>query len=122
MPSKAPGPINTAANKVNHGERIARTEGELSASKGGDEGAHVKDAETGAVVWCPPGGDGRVVAVYNDGLTVTRHADGTVQRSWEGKCGRDSAVGAALVLVECAGFASVEVRKSRGSLGVCGVC
>lgn len=70
----------------------------------------MRDVETGALVWGFPGGDKRVVVSYEDGLMVTRHTDGTVQRWWreEGDKGGSSAAG--LVLVECPGFASVEVR------------
>ena len=45
--------------------------------------------------------------MYEDGLTVTRHADGTVQRWRQGAEGGPPAT-SGLVLVECPGFASVE--------------
>lgn len=78
---------------------------------GGTVQSPVKDVETGAIVWRPPVANGRVVVMYEDGLMVTRHSDGTVQR-WRK---RESETGseAEIVLVECAGFPSVEVRKSK---------
>lgn len=79
------------------------------------DGSPTRDVETGAMVWCSSGENGTVVAEYEDGLTVTRHADGTVQR-WRRGDGEESAA-TSLVLVECAGFASVEVRN-RGGWGV----
>lgn len=84
-----------------------------------DDGTPVTDVETGATVWCPPGGNGRVIVEYEDGLTVTRHADGTTQRWRQGK-EDGGAAAAGLVLVECPGFASVEVRRksSRCRWGV----
>lgn len=77
------------------------------------KGTPTRDVETGALVWCsPPGGNGAAVVVYEDGLTVTRHADGTVQRWQRGTRdgGGEVHSGIGLVLVECAGFPSVEVR------------
>lgn len=73
----------------------------------------IRDAETGATVHAASGGvKGRAVVVYEDGLMVTTHADGTVQRWWQGKAeGAGPGVAKGLILVECAGFASVEVRK-----------
>ena len=60
-------------------------------------------------MWLPPDTNERAIVLCEDGLVVTRHADGTVQR-W---CKRESEGGSAteVVLVECAGFASVEVTK-----------
>lgn len=83
---------------------------DLRASKISADGTPVRDVETGALVWCSPSGHGSTVVVYDDGLTVTRHADGTVQR-WQRRS-RDEGdhLGSGLVLVECAGFPSVEVR------------
>ncbi|CAM9413076.1 unnamed protein product, partial [Hapterophycus canaliculatus] len=110
MSTKTPGRKIATNSRVNHGGCLAQAAEVFRTSKGGDEGTYVKDAETDAVVWCPRGGNGRVVTVYKDGLTVTRHADGTVQRLWQGEeSGSGSAAGAGLVLVECPGFASVEV-------------
>lgn len=80
----------------------------LPESSNGGEGAPIRDAESGALVWCSPGGNGSVVVVYEDGLTVTTHADGTVQRWRRGEDGGHS-VDWGLVLVECPGFASIEV-------------
>ncbi|CAN0080547.1 unnamed protein product, partial [Scytosiphon promiscuus] len=110
VPAKALGGTFNTANRTQPGGDVTQPEGRFSTSKGRGHGTQAKDAETGAVVWCPPGGSGRVVAVYDDGLTVTRHADGTVQRLCERKAsGQDSAAGPSFVLVECPGFASVEV-------------
>eukprot|EP00903_Cladosiphon_okamuranus_P016097 g14858.t2 len=80
----------------------------LPESSDEGEGAPIRDAESGALVWCSPSGNGSVVVLYEDGLTVTRHADGTVQRWRRGEGGGNS-VDSGLVLVECPGFASIEV-------------
>ncbi|CAM9091877.1 unnamed protein product [Ectocarpus fasciculatus] len=99
---------SSIASKDKHDDRTAPTAGGLSASEIPGDGTPVTDVETGATVWCPPGGNGRVIVEYEDGLTVTRHADGTTQRWRQGKEDARSAT-AGLVLVECPGFASVEV-------------
>ncbi|CAM9405657.1 unnamed protein product [Ectocarpus sp. 4 AP-2014] len=96
------------ANKDTHDDRTAPTASDFSASKMPNDGTPVTDVETGATVWCPPGGNERVIVEYEDGLTVTRHADGTTQRWRQGK-EDGGAAAAGLVLVECPGFASVEV-------------
>ena len=83
----------------------------LRASKTSPDGTPVRDVETGALVWCSSSGRGPTVVVYEDGLTVTRHADGTVQRWQRGRRGGGDQSGLGLVLVECAGFPSVEVRR-----------
>ncbi|CAM9323251.1 unnamed protein product, partial [Discosporangium mesarthrocarpum] len=88
----------------------------------GDHAMHsaVMDIESGAKVWSRPRWGGAVV-VYPDGVMVTRHEDGTVQR-WipgegnnirgdptaEGVRGQGRRRGGR-VLVECPGFAAVEV-------------
>ncbi len=73
----------------------------------------MRDVESGALVWCPPRGNGAVVVVYEDGLTVTRHADGTVQR-WRQRAQGGLQATSGLVLVECPGFASVEASLVSG--------
>lgn len=103
---------NTIANKVKHDGRTSQNVGgglRAPNTNNAGEGTPVRDVETGALVW---GGDDRVVVSYEDGLTVTRHADGTVQRWWREKGDGGGSTPAGLVLVECPGFASVEVRKS----------
>lgn len=112
--SPVPGNLEAAGNsKVEQNNRALKVE---LPNPGTNVQLHHKtavsatrDAETGAVVHFPPGGECRAVVVYEDGLTVTRHADGTVQRWWQGK-ERTGTGMAGLVLVECLGFASVEVR------------
>lgn len=71
------------------------------------DGNPTRDVETGAVVWLPSHENVRASVIYEDGATVTRHVDGTVQRWRQGRGGGGAAMG--LVLVECPGFASVEV-------------
>lgn len=73
-----------------------------------------RDVETGAVVYSSPGGKGAVVVLYRDGVTVTSHADGTVQR-WRSGKGEAGSTGGGLVLVECPGFVSVEVSVTFGA-------
>ncbi|CAM9950707.1 unnamed protein product, partial [Ectocarpus sp. 12 AP-2014] len=107
MHKQSSGPPSIA-NKDIHDDRTAPTASGFSASKMPDDGTPVTDMETGATVWCPLGGNGRVIVEYEDGLTVTRHADGTTQRWRQGK-EDGGAAAAGLVLVECPGFASVEV-------------
>ena len=103
---------NNVDSKAKHGGSAAQKAG-WGLSKSSDEGAPVRDAESGALVWCSPSRNGSVVVVYEDGLTVTRHADGTVQRWRRGKGGGHS-VDSGLVLVECPGFASIEVSLLGG--------
>lgn len=72
----------------------------------------VRDVETGSSVWRPRGGTrGRVVVICEDGVTITRHTDGTVQR-WRCNGGQEGSKRGS-VLVECDGFASVEVSTMR---------
>lgn len=106
---------NNADSKAKYGGSAAQMAG-WGLSKGSNEGAPTRDAESGALVWCSPSGNGSVVVVYEDGLTVTRHADGTVQRWRRGEDGGDS-VDSGLVLVECPGFASIEASL----LGRCAI-
>lgn len=73
----------------------------------------MRDVESGALVWCSPRGNGTVVVVYEDGLTVTRHADGTVQR-WRRRPEGGPPAASGFVLVECPGFASVEASLVTG--------
>lgn len=103
---------NNTDSKAKHGGSATQKAG-WGLSKSSDEGAPVRDAESGALVWCSPSGNDSVVVVYEDGLTVTRHADGTVQRWRRGEGGGHS-VDSGLVLVECPGFASIEVSLLRG--------
>lgn len=101
---------NSAANKGKQGGNTdQKVRGGLGAPKDAGEGTPVRDVETGALVWGSHGGDKRVVISYEDGLTVTRHTDGTVQRWWRGEGDGGGSTAAGLVLVECPGFASVEV-------------
>lgn len=94
-------------NKAKNGDSaVQKVDG--GSSKSSIKGAPTRDAESGALVWCSPSGNSSVVVAYEDGLTVTRHADGTVQRWWRGEGDRHS-VDSGLVLVECPGFASIEV-------------
>lgn len=101
-----PGSYNTDI-QANHGGSDAQ-KARWGSSKSLDEGAPMRDAESGALVWSSPGGNGSVVVVYEDRLTVTTHADGTVQR-WRPGEGDGHSVDSGLVLVECPGFASIEV-------------
>lgn len=95
---------NNTDNKAKH-DGPASSKAGCGFSKSLDEGAPIRDAESGALVWCSPSGN---VVVYEDGLSVTRHADGTVQKWWREEGGEHS-VDSGLVLVECPGFASIEV-------------
>ena len=109
---------HAGCSKTNDG-RLGSVEN-LRASKkrSADGGTPTRDVETGALVWCSSsrGNGTKTVVVYEDGLTVTRHADGTVQR-WQRNMidqGGEVQLGIGLVLVECAGFPSVEVSVMSG--------
>lgn len=108
---------NNTDNKAKYGVPAAqKAAGDLS--KRLDEGAPTRDAESGAFVWYSTSGNGSVVVVYEGGLTVTRHADGTVQRWRRGEGGGHS-VDSGLVLVECPGFASIEVSLLGDTYSAC---
>ncbi|CAM9458926.1 unnamed protein product [Laminaria digitata] len=93
----------------NSGSKTKKYNIDLRASHTPADGTPVRDVETRALVWSSPGGNGPTVVVHEDGLTVTRHVDGTVQRWQRGAGDGVGPSGLGLVLVECAGFPSVEV-------------
>eukprot|EP00752_Nemacystus_decipiens_P011329 g10067.t1 len=100
------GKKNTNSEAKHGGSATQKAGSGLSNSS--DVETPMRDAESGALVWASPRGNGSVVVVYEDGLTVTRHIDGTVQR-WRRGDGGGHSVDSGLVLVECPGFASIEV-------------
>lgn len=106
MPTTTAGKTSNKKTKNDLNDQRANA---LRTSKSSTDRNPVKDVETGALVWCPPGGSGKIVSIFEDGVTVTRHADGTVQRWRRGEGEGSAALG--MVLVECAGFVSIEVRS-----------
>lgn len=121
VPGKLQTPGNSETEQSNHALKVEPSKPGTNVNLQHTTAASaIRDAETWAVVHSPPGGEGRAVVVYEDGLTVTRHADGTVQRWWRGE-GKAGTGAAELVLVECAGFASVEVRTAARQRKIIGV-
>lgn len=111
-------PVSTTPSSCQHGLSSNRSARSASAVPTPDHRTPdykaVRDVETGAIVHCPARGRGRAVVEFEDGVTITRHSDGTTQRWHKGRGRRASTTES--VLVECAGFPSVEVGEVRTCL------